>query len=229
MRLARLEAVLVGLPAPLGAGEAERVLSAIGKRPLERAWAGPNGLVGDAQADSRVHGGPEKALHHYPREHYAAWRAEIGPRAVLDQAGAFGENLSTTGLDEADVCIGDRVRCGGALLELAQSRQPCWKLAVRFDCANFPERVQASARTGWYWRVLESGWIARGDDLELIARPCPDWPVARLIEALYFRPLKRDLIAAASELAPLASGHRKLFSRRLAEGRVEDWSARLRG
>lgn len=229
MRLARLEAVLVGSPAPLGAGGSDRPLSAIGKHPIERAWAGRNGFVGDVQADSRVHGGPEKALHHYPREHFAAWRAEIGPRDVLDHAGAFGENLSTTGLGEADVCIGDRVRCGGALLELAQARQPCWKLGLRFDCPDMAERVQASGRTGWYWRVLEEGWIAPGDAFDLLERPAPEWTVARLVEALYSRPLDLDLIAAAAELAPLAAGHRKLFSRRLAEGLVEDWSARLRG
>ena len=221
--------MLIGSPAPLGAGGAWRPLSAIAKHPVERAWAGPDGIVGDVQADSRVHGGPDKALHHYPREHYAAWQAEIGAREVLDQAGAFGENLSTTGLGEADVCIGDRVRCGEALLELAQSRQPCWKLSLRFDCPDLAERVQDSGRTGWYWRVLEAGWIAPGDTFELIARPYPDWPVARLIEALYRRPLDRDLIAAASELAPLAGGHRKLFSRRLGEGQVEDWLPRLQG
>ncbi|MQE66292.1 MOSC domain-containing protein, partial [Vibrio parahaemolyticus] len=75
------------------------------------------GLEGDEQGDRRVHGGPDKAIHHYPRDHYAAWQAEIGPHALLEAAGAFGENLSSLGLTEADVCLGDRLALGSAVVE----------------------------------------------------------------------------------------------------------------
>ena len=96
------------------------------------------GLEGDEQGDLRVHGGVEKAIHHYPREHYAAWIAELGEHPLLMQAGAFGENFSTHGWSEADVCLGDRVRAGTALLEVSQGRMPCWKLNDRFEVAGMP-------------------------------------------------------------------------------------------
>ena len=91
-------------------------LSGIAKHPV----AGPlildsQGFPGDEQADRRVHGGPEKAVHHYPRDHYATWTGELGPLPLLESPGAFGENVSATGLTEAGVAVGDIFRLGGAL------------------------------------------------------------------------------------------------------------------
>ena len=226
MELTRIEALLIGRPAPLGDSGA---ISAIARRSVERAWLGPTGLLGDEPADTRHHGGPDKALHHYSLDHYPAWQAEIGPRAVFEAPGAFGENLATRDLTEADLCLGDRVRCGGAVIELAQLRQPCWKLKLRFGQADMPQRVQATGRSGWYWRVVESGWIAAGDALQLIARPYPDWPLTRVWRALYVAPLDRAELEALARLAPLAAGHRELFSRRLDTGQIEDWARRLDG
>jgi MOSC domain-containing protein YiiM len=123
--------VLIGAVAPLG--DDGRV-SAIDKRPAPAPWRiGPFGLAGDAQADLKHHGGPEKALHHYPLDHYAFWEREIGPNPLLRRPGAFGENFSTTGWTEANVCVGDIVRFGSALLQVSQGRQPCWKLNRRFS------------------------------------------------------------------------------------------------
>ncbi|WP_241388136.1 FAD-dependent oxidoreductase [Pseudomonas aeruginosa] len=130
--------------------------SGIAKSPRDGALrVTPVGLEGDEQGDLRVHGGVEKAIHHYPREHYAAWIAELGEHPLLMQAGAFGENFSTSGWSEVDVCLGDRVRAGTALLEVSQGRMPCWKLNDRFEVAGMSLRVQESGRTGWYYRVLE--------------------------------------------------------------------------
>lgn len=135
--------------------------SGIAKSPRDGALrVTPVGLEGDEQGDLRVHGGVEKAIHHYPREHYAAWIAELGEHPLLMQAGAFGENFSTSGWSEADVCLGDRVRAGTALLEVSQGRMPCWKLNDRFEVAGMSLRVQESGRTGWYYRVLEEGVAA---------------------------------------------------------------------
>ena len=93
--------------------------SAIGKRAVEGpVRIGPEGLAGDEQGDRRVHGGPDKAIHHYPRDHYASWQGEVGAHALLQAAGAFGENISTAGITEADVCLGDRLRLGSAAPEL---------------------------------------------------------------------------------------------------------------
>ena len=116
--------------------------SGIDKRPVVgRVRATVLGLVGDAQGDLRVHGGPDKAIHHYPQEHSAHWQAVLGAHPLLHVPGAFGENLHTRGLTEADVCLGDHWRVGEALLEVSQARQPCWKLNERFARADMARQV----------------------------------------------------------------------------------------
>src|SRR5690606_2996352 len=121
------------------------------------------GHEGDEQADRAVHGGPEKAIHHYARDHYDLWRAEIGDHPLLHRPGAFGENISTTGLSEEDVCIGDRYRLGTALVEVSQGRQPCWKVDHRFGGLAISAAMVRSRRTGWYYRVIEEGAVGAGD------------------------------------------------------------------
>src|SRR5690606_16433169 len=117
-------------------------MSAIDKRPLEGAVRIDElGVAGDEQGDTRVHGGVDKAVHHYPFEHYATWRAELGELPALASPGAFGENISTRGLDEATVCLGDRFALGTAVLEVSQGRQPCWKLNDRFGVKDMARRV----------------------------------------------------------------------------------------
>lgn len=219
--------LLSGAVAPLGASGA---LSGIAKRPVD----GPvmirrAGMEGDGQADLKHHGGPDKALHHYAREHYALWRAEIGPAPVLEQPGAFGENLSTAGLTEADVAVGDVFRLGRALVEVSQGRQPCWKLNWRFAVPDMARRVQRSGRTGWHYRVLEEGHAEPGDTLRLMERRAPDWPLTRLWRALYVDRLDPHELHAMAALEHLPEGWRRIARRRLEARRVEDWTSRLDG
>ncbi|HBP0078393.1 MOSC domain-containing protein [Pseudomonas aeruginosa] len=188
----------------------------------------PVGLEGDEQGDLRVHGGVEKAIHHYPREHYAAWIAELGEHPLLMQAGAFGENFSTSGWSEADVCLGDHVRAGTALLEVSQGRMPCWKLNDRFEVAGMSLRVQETGRTGWYYRVLEEGVVAAGDILQLVERRHPDWSLLRLSEVLFDRRADAELLRQCLAL-PLTPSWRRTLERRLEKGQVEDWGPRLEG
>lgn len=219
--------VLAGAVAPLGEGGH---VSAIDKRPLRGPWRiGKTGLENDAQADRKHHGGAEKALHHYAFDHYAEWREEIGAAPALDAPGAFGENLSTSGWTEETVCLGDVIRFGGALLQVSQGRQPCFKLNLRFGLRDMALRLQESGRTGWYYRVLEEGVAKEGDALELVDSPCPDWPLMRLSALLYRDTREREGLAAMATLPYLAEGWRSLAQRRLESGRVESWSARLYG
>lgn len=227
-RAAAIDQVLVGQPVPFGPnGEP----SGIDKRPV----VGPvavtvTGLGGDGQGDRRHHGGAEKAVHHYPRDHYAVWAQEwpaLAPR--LTAPGAFGENLSTRGLTEAEVCIGDVFRLGSAVVQTSQARQPCWRLNVRFASRRMARAVQESGRTGWYYRVLEKGEVAPGDRLELLERPQPQWPLARLLDVLYRDRMNREALAAMAVLPELADSWRSLAARRLARGAVEDWRGRLAG
>lgn len=218
-----VEALFIGELAPLGPQNAP---SGIRKRKVD----GPQtitrtGLAGDHQGDTKNHGGPEKALHHYPRDHYPAWRAE-----GIDAAPpAFGENISTSGLTEADVCVGDIFRFGSAVLQIAQGRQPCWRLNARFDRPDMAFRVQKSGRTGWYYRVIEEGAAESGDRLILEARPQPQWPLTRIIDLLYTRTLDMDALAALSALPELAQSWRTLAARRIETKAVENWERRLRG
>jgi MOSC domain-containing protein YiiM len=220
-------AVRVGTSRPL-AGSCHA--SAIDKRPVDaRLWLGALGFAGDEHADARHHGGPDKAVHHYAHDHYAWWIREIGARDVLAQPGAFGENLSTHGVTEQDVCIGDVFTLGGAVLEISQSRQPCWKLNVRFDHPKMAWLVQQSGRTGWYYRVLQEGWVAPGDVLALHARPYPQWPLSAVLDVLYRRTLDIDALDALCDVRALPLAWRTMFDKRRTQRRVEDWTKRLEG
>lgn len=224
---ARLELLLIGQTRPFGPnGEP----SAIDKRPVDRPlWLGQTGFASDQQGDPRHHGGLEKAVHHYPAEHYAAWRRELPKKAhAALQPGGFGENLSTTGLTEANLCIGDRWRLGEALLEVSQPRKPCWKLNQRFGLPDMARRVQASGRVGWYYRVLQPGAVAPGALLELLERPHPDWPLARLLDTLYGAAPDRETLAAMAALEVLAVAWRQPARHRLEDDRLENSGQRLK-
>ena len=219
--------LLTGPIAPLAGTSAT---SAIAKVPVAgRLWLGAGGFEGDAQADRRVHGGPEKAVHHYPFDHYAAWRADLGALPLLDAPGAFGENISITGMTEDMVAVGDVFRVGGALMQVSQGRQPCWKLNHRFGVPDMARRVQDTGRTGWYYRVLDPGMVAPGDDLVLIDRLAPEWTLHRLWRAMYVDRLNRTELETIAALDVLAEGWRRYAQRRLDSGRVEDWRPRLEG
>ncbi|HWW49628.1 MAG TPA: MOSC domain-containing protein [Xanthobacteraceae bacterium] len=223
----RLDSLLIGRISPLGA---RGVSSGIDKRPVDCPLRlAREGFEGDAQGDRKHHGGPEKAAHHYPFEHYDAWRREIGERPLLAGPGAFGENLSTEGLTEDQVAVGDVFRLGSATLEVSQGRQPCWKLNVRFGVDEMSRRVQTSGRTGWYYRVIEEGLVAPGDTLTLIHRAAPEWTLTRLWQVLYVSALDRAELAAMAALPQLAESWRRLAERRLESRKVEDWTRRLSG
>lgn len=208
---------------------AGRVDSAIDKHPLDRpVRIGPLGIDGDAQADRRVHGGPDKALHAYAAPHFPAWTAELGQNPHF-APGGFGENLTVLDVAEDAVAVGDRFRLGSALIEVTQGRQPCWKLNLRFGIPDMARRVQDSGRTGWYFRVLERGLAAPGDALALVERRAPDWTLTRLWRVLYRDRLNRDELAGMAALPALSESWRKLARRRLDSASVEDWTRRLSG
>jgi len=224
--MTRIEAVLVGRAVPFGPnGEP----SAIDKRACSApVQVGLLGLDGDEQGDRVHHGGPDKAVHHYACDHYAAWRSELPAAAArFEHAGAFGENLGTRGLTEQDVCVGDIYRLGTARVQVSQARQPCWRLNLRFGVPDMARRMQTSGRTGWYYRVLEPGTVEAGAALSLEARPHPEWPLARLLHFLYVERLDFAALERIEALSVLAEGWRRLAARRLQNRAVEDWSSRV--
>lgn len=187
---AAVTAILTGRSIPFARGEH----SAIGKAPVAGIIAlGFLGLSGDQQADKKYHGGPDKALHHYPYEHYAQWQGVMPDQPLLLLPGAFGENVSTAGLDEGEACIGDRFRFGTALVEISQPRQPCWKQGQVFSWQKLPKLMVQQRRTGWYYRVIEEGEIAAGCPFELVDRPFPEWTVARAVGLVLGGEAKHDV------------------------------------
>ncbi len=133
-------------------------------------------LAGDGQADLVHHGGIDKAVCAYPSEHWLYWRGILPPHRLA--GGAFGENFTLEGLTEADVCIGDVFSVGSAVLQISQPRQPCWKLARRWEIKDLAVQVERTGFTGWYFRVIQEGTVEPGAPLQLMERHCPKWTIA---------------------------------------------------
>ncbi|AWW75089.1 MOSC domain-containing protein [Erythrobacter sp. KY5] len=200
-----LEAICTGTARPFNGAE----FSAFAKYPREGAvQILEEGFAPDEQADRRVHGGPEMALHLYPLDHHAFWRETLGDIDLLDHPGAFGSNLAVSDLTEKDVHIGDCFRLGSALIEVSQPRQPCWKIEHRFgehcDAKGMVKTIIESGRSGWYFRVLEIGEACAGDMLERVGTGASDWTVERTFAALVAGKATRDELEELAELEPLA-------------------------
>lgn len=187
------------------------------KTPVVRPLAlGLEGFAGDHQADRRVHGGPDKAVHLYPAGHYARLAARFPEAAAQLVPGALGENLSTPDLDESDVRIGDLWQLGNALLQVCQPRNPCWKIDERFATDGMAGFIAEQLLTGWYWRVVQPGYVAPGDTLDLV-HAAPDTPTLRDAQLLWqaHRPAVADLERLAN-LPGLARAWRDKIVQRLS-------------
>lgn len=220
-----------GLPRTLGTAGATE--------PLDREWTTgffkkpvtgerkvtASGIEGDGQADLVHHGGPDKAINVYPSEHYTGWMEKLGLRL---EAGAFGENFTTVGMTEGEVCVGDVFCADELLVQVSQPRQPCWKLARRWRIKDLAAQVERTGLTGWYFRVLREGKIQAGDVLTLVERRAAEWSVAAANEVMHHR---KDDIAAALALAAcpgISASWRTTLTRRAA-GEMADVSRRLTG
>lgn len=146
------------------------VMTGIFKRPV----TGPvrltaTGFEGDGQADLIHHGGPDKAVCVYAAERYPYWNDSLGG---VWTDGSFGENMTVEGLPEEQVCVGDTFAVGTAVVQISQPRQPCFKLAMRYELPDLPLLVQQTGYTGYYFRVLQEGVVSAGDAMKLL-KPHP--------------------------------------------------------
>lgn len=208
----------------------DRAPSAIGKSLLQgAAQVTVTGIVGDLQADLAVHGGPDKALHMYPSEHYAEWQSRFPGHADIFQPGAFGENIASTGLTEDNVHIGDIFEVGSTLIQVSHGRQPCWKLNMHTGIDAMAPAFQKTGKTGWYFRVLRKGIFASGDAITLAERPCPGWPLAEVIKARFDPRLDPEIANQLSILSPLAENWREAFTKKRDPDFVENTDRRLKG
>ncbi len=168
-----------------------------------RQWLGYEGLRNDEQADRKNHGGVDRAVCVYASDHYPWWQQTLSLAAM--PFGAFGENFTTAGLVEDQVCIGDVFSVGEALVQVSQPRQPCWKLARRWQVKDLAAQVERTGLTGYYFRVLRHGFVVAGDDFTLEERLFPAWTIRRCHEIMYH---EKEDIGAARELSlcPALSG-----------------------
>ncbi|MGZ8423562.1 MAG: MOSC domain-containing protein [Candidatus Binatia bacterium] len=208
-----LVSVNVGLPRGV-MSNGDPVSTGIFKEPVAgRVVLRTLNLDGDRQADLSVHGGPSKAVYAYPSEHYQYWKREL-PEMKLPW-GMFGENFTTKGVLEADLNIGDKFRVGSATVMVTEPRMPCYKLGIKFGRSDMVKRFMASARTGFYFSVLQEGEVGAGDAIELIETSKDGFKLSD-ITALYTHEKHNiGLLRQAIEVAPLPQSWKSFFQQRL--------------
>jgi MOSC domain-containing protein YiiM len=209
----KLLSINVGLPREVE-WRGKLVRTSIFKAPVSgRVRVTRLNVQGDQQSDLSVHGGAEKAVYAYPSEHYAFWRRELP--GMDFPWGTFGENLTTEGLLEDKVHIGDRFRAGSAEFIVSQPRMPCFKLAIRFSRPDMVKRFLRSGRAGFYLAVVQEGDIGAGDSLDLVAEDNGQITVADVVRLYAADEANQDLLRRASELSALPESWREYFRERL--------------
>lgn len=180
-------------------------------------------LDGDTQADLENHGGPYRAVLMYSADHYEAWPHQLklaGIEGSLQGEGAFGENFTVTGFTEDTVCLGDILRIGEVVVQVSQPRRPCWKLGRRHNMPGLPAAVERLGWTGWYIRVLQTGFVEAGMNVEFVDRLYPQWTIRETARVMRDRSALREqatVLAVCEELSP---DWRQAF-RETAEARAE--------
>ena len=204
-----LLAIHVGTPRTYGRPDAEDPMdrewtTSFFKDPVDGpVWIFRDRVEGDQPANTDAHGGPEQVALIYGADHYRDWRHELG----MDDFGygAFGENLSVSGLTEDTVCVGDVLAIGDARLQVSKPRAPCWKIDRRWRRDDLMRRVGETGRTGWYVRVLEEGAVSQGEPISLEDRPCPDWTITRVTAVMgerRSRPAEAAALGRCEHLSP---------------------------
>ena len=160
-----------------------------------------------------MHGGRDKAVYLYPSEHYAFWKDQL-PGVELPW-GAFGENLTTEGLLESEVRIGDCLRIGSAECIVTQPRMPCFKLGIRLGRDDIVQRFLESGRSGFYVAVLEEGHVSRGDRIDVTKWNESSVSVREMSRLYFSDSADQALLRRAIELQALPEGWKQRFRKRL--------------
>lgn len=211
----RLLSVNVSQPIAVEIGQ-ERYHTGIYKRAVTgRLWLGRNQLAGDGQADMENHGGPNRAVYAYPQEHYVYW-ADALDRDDFEY-GQFGENLTTLGLLEDALCLGDVLQVGEAVIQVTQPRVPCYKLANKLGMPGFAKIFLQANRPGFYARVLEEGSVGAGDAILPTQNDPVGMTVAQVNAALYLDQGDRESAERALRIEALSPEWRRAFEKLLAK------------
>jgi ferredoxin-NADP reductase/MOSC domain-containing protein YiiM len=213
--MARLLSVNVGLPRDI-TWQGKTVHTAVWKAPVQgRRMVRRLNIDGDGQGDLHGHGGEQRAVFVYQIESYHHWESRLGRSDFT--YGQFGENFTIEGLSDQEVCIGDRYRVGGALLEVTQPRVTCYRVGIRMNEPQMPALLVAHGRPGFYFRVLEEGEVGVGDEIILVA-PGPERMSVVAINALLYLPgHPRDQLERALRIPALSPGWRGSFEALLTQ------------
>jgi MOSC domain-containing protein YiiM len=194
-RVAQLLSVNVGTPQQIAARHGRALMSSIGKAPVSgRVRVEGVNVAGDDQADRTVHGGPDKAVYAYASEDIAWWSETLGASLT---PGAFGENLTTAGVDVTHAVIGERWRIGTVELEVCQPRFPCVKLGLKFGDIRMVKRFGEANRPGAYLRIRTAGELQAGDEVDITHRPSHGVTIAQVSRAVLLSDDDKDLKSAA--------------------------------
>ena len=211
----KILSVNVGLPRAVVAGD-RLVHTSIFKSPVAgRIPIRDNNVAGDQQSDLSVHGGRAKAVYVYPHEHYQYWEEQL-PDAHL-QFGNFGENLTSEGLLEGNVHVGDRLRIGSAEFVVTQPRMPCYKLGIRFGRPDMVKRFLESRRSGFYLAVSREGDVATGDAIEVIERHHAAISIPELLGMYLKEAAPGERLREAVAIPALSDAWREELRRRLPD------------
>jgi MOSC domain-containing protein YiiM len=209
----RIVSVNVGVPRELS-WDGKVAMSGIFKEPVTGPVAIRRlNLDGDQQADLTVHGGADKAVYGYPSEHYQYWQSEL-PEVAMGW-GMFGENLTTEGMVETEVHVGDRFRVGSAELQVTGPRLPCYKLAMKFRRDDIIRRFLASGRTGFYFAVVTEGNVEAGNRVELVYRDDAGISISEVTRLYTDKHPNTELLRRAAGLEALPGSWRDFFRRKL--------------
>ena len=209
----KLISVNVGLPREITVG-GKTIRTSIWKYPVQgRVHVSTLNLDGDQQSDLSVHGGVDKAVYLYPSEHYSYWRTQL-PDVELPW-GAFGENLTTEGILEDRIIIGDRIRVGSTEFMVTQPRMPCFKLGIRFNRRDMVKRFLASKRSGFYLAVIREGEVENGDAIEFIEKQETGVTITDIVNLYSIDSQNQELLRRATELPALPQSWKDYFRKRL--------------
>jgi len=190
------------------------------------------GLAGDDYGDKDHHGGPDRALHQYPAEHYLYWQKKYGAAfsdKIKESIAGMGENLSSVGMTEETVFLGDRYQWGEAIIEVSQPRSPCCNLNKRWGIDTFAVDMQAISRCGWLYRVIQPGKVDVEQPLEFISRVDNAMSIKAVCDSYFGDPLNIEKLQQLTQQTTLAGSWMEKIKQRLATNRVEDWNFRLYG
>ncbi|MBD2812045.1 6-N-hydroxylaminopurine resistance protein [Xenorhabdus sp. Vera] len=186
------------------------------------------GLEGDEQAETRFHGGPDRALCHYPREHYLFWKRQFPELIELIVSPLFGENISTEGMTEDNVYIGDIFQWGETLIQVTQPRSPCYKLNLVTYVSDFAAMMQNNGRCGWLYRVISPGFVSTSEPIRLLSRNS-DVSVQEAISIAFHSPFDEEQYRHLMGAAGLSASWNLTMQQRILHGKIEDFNRRLFG